>query len=238
MKLDAKTINLLGLLTLVVVLGLGAISIVMPMYEGVQTAQTQVYAEREAKNNLQLKLTVLEKSEARQDEIEQNLESLRAKLPNGPESDTVLETIADALESTGVVIASHSVADATLFAPRGEEIAAAPSGEGSPPPADPAVSTSEDIDPEDLADLPPEFVDELQSSSQQVAPEQQQAEIVLEVNVTNAENAAAFLDALGQSPRALLVTGAEMTDSGVEGLPYQLTVALSTFYYDVAVANE
>ena len=35
MKLDTRMLNLLGLLAIVAVLGLGVVSLIMPMYQGV-----------------------------------------------------------------------------------------------------------------------------------------------------------------------------------------------------------
>lgn len=230
MKIDVKMLNLLGLLALVVVLGLGAIGIVMPLYEKVEDTQTQLDQERDMNENFRFKLISLTEAETRLDEVEKNLAVLREHLPDGQQTDTVVAIIDDALELSGAVIGSHQIAEATLFAPRGSD--GGPASEEPVAQNDPESQIAE-IDPEHLADLPPEVVAELQGTgTAEQRVEQQQAEVVLDLNVTGEAQATQFLDALGDGGRNLLVTSATMSESEVEGFGYALQVTLTIFFFD------
>lgn len=237
MKLDVKMLNLLGLLAMVVVLGLGALSIVMPLFDRVQATQSLLDQERNTNENLRFKLTALTSAEQRQAEIEDHLASLRVQLPNGPHTDGLVSIIADALDASGAFIQQHELAEATLFAPRGAE--APLPGETPEATADSPESQVAGLDEEHLEGLPEDLIAELEGSGQAEAlPEQQQVEVTIKLAVTGDAQATEFLDALGAGNRAFLVTSSAMTESEFEGFGYELTVTLMMFFYDVAVSDE
>lgn len=230
MKLDARMVNLLGLLAMVVVLGLGAIGIVKPLYAGVQSTQAELESQRSTNGNLELKLTALNAAQQRESEIGANVASLRAQLPEGQEGDSVLQAISDAVTASGAVIVEDSYASPVPFVPRGsEEDVPAAETPAEPAPADGGES----------AGATDEVAQEPGAPSVATGqPVQLQSEVTLRLGVTGNEMAAVFTDALAQSPRSLLVTSAAMTDTEVEGHPYELTVSLMIYYYDVAVEDE
>lgn len=238
MKLDAKMVNLLGLLALVVVLGLGALGIVMPLYENVETTQSELDQARDTNENFRMKLVVLTDAETREAEIEKNIAALSAQLPDGAQSDTALKIIADALDLSGAAPASHSFSDAMLFVPRGGDAV-------DPASAAPAENSGDDaadisnIDPEYLQDLPPDVLAAIEGNSQHEAvQQQQQIDIEMTVNVTGDDMATQFLDALAVGPRSMVVTSATMSEGSEEGYPYDLSFIVSIFYYGTGVPSD
>lgn len=132
MKLDVKMVNLLGTLVVVAVLGLGAVGIVMPLYEQVQVANGQIGEAELANEGYRTQLTALADAESRQAEIEENVATLRAELPGGIEADTAIQVIEHAMNSTGARIESDTFSEPVPFSPRvtpGGELASADDAE-------------------------------------------------------------------------------------------------------------
>lgn len=231
MKLDAKMVNLLGLLAMVIVLGLGTVGIVMPMYDGVQATQTELDSQRATNNNLELKLTALTVAEKRESEIKANVDSLRLKLPEGQAGDTALQAISNALELSGAMIVKDDFAAAVPFAARGSEEG---TNGGTPTETEPVAETNSGPESPEASVESPAAAD--------VSPvgeaERVQSEVTLALGVSGHEMATQFIDALAHSPRALLVTASELTDDETEGMPATLTVTMSIFYYGVVDTNE
>lgn len=236
MKLDAKMVNLLGLLAMVIVLGLGTIGIVMPMYDGVQATQTELDSQRATNNNLGLKLTALNVAEQRETEIQANVDSLRVKLPEGQAGDTALQAISNALELSGSVIINDEFAAPLAFSVRGSEES---DNGGTPTETEPVAGNDSEQDaPGAPAETPVETPAASPEVPPQSEPERVQAEAILTLGVTGHEMATQFIDALAQNPRALLVTSSELTDDEVEGMPATLKVTMSIFYYGVVATDE
>lgn len=219
MKLDARMLNLLGVLVLVAVLGLGTTQIALPIYEGVQTTESDIEAQRQTNAALQTRLVELDEAEQRRPEIIAGIADLRAALPENQQSASALQMIENSLVSTGVFIDGHSVGVPETFVPRidespgaaelaaiaaasaeteaaAEEEAAAETPEGeAAPPADPAAAGPVD------------------------GP-QQQIEFTLELSVPDEPTAIAFIDGLRAGPRLVLPTSAEFSRGST---PHQVT---------------
>lgn len=233
MKLDTRMVNLLGLLAIVAVLGLGAVGLVMPMYEGVQAANDEISVAESTNDGYRLQLVKLDEAEGRKAEIEQNLESLREELPSAVEGDTVLQVIARAVSDTGTFIDSDKFGEAVAFFPRPAATSdATASLENTPaPPADPAAAPTEG----DAAKEPPASV-----QGDSTSGPKKQVELELEFSVKDTDMATAVLDALRSGPRSMLVTsavaekGSAHTVTGYEGT---LKVTLLVFYYETGDAQ-
>lgn len=228
MKFDARTLNLFGLLGVVAILGLGAVLVVMPLYEKVQIVESELDAARDSNVAYQNSLIGLHAAEARQDEIQANVEEMRERMPAELQQYTALDVIVKALDASGAVITSDSYGVPEAYLPRvgvGEDESAAPPAAATTPPAtDP---TSEDVD---AASAQAEAAQATQTQPSSEQEPRQQAVATVNVEVESPEMATHFLNQLSAGPRALLVTAADLSRPSVEG-PYTLTVTLTMFYY-------
>ena len=232
MKFDARTLNLFGLLGVVAILGLGAVLFVMPLYEGVQTAEGELETARASNSAYQNSLIGLHAAEARQDEIETHVEEIRERMPAELQQYTALDVIAEALEASGAVITSDAYGVAEAYVPRvgvGEEESTAPT---TPPATDPAAADAA-AGQAGTAQAGTAQGGAAQATSTQPSSDaepRQQVVATIEVEVESPEMATHFLNQLGAGPRALLVTAADLSRPVVED-PYTLTVTLTMFYY-------
>lgn len=231
MKLDTRTMNMLGLLAIVVVLGLGTVSIIMPMYQGVQSTSEQLSLAEQTNDGYRSQLTALAEAEGRKAEIEQSVAALRLEMPDNVQADTVLQVIANASAATEAFVESDSFAVAAPFAPQtgvGENTA--PSSAPAPP-ADPAEGSDPSAEAggaETSAGAPPA------DAAAGPGPEQQ-VEIQLTVSVRDTAMATSFLDQLRAGPRSLLVTSATLSKGGahvVTNWDGTLKVTLLAFFYE------
>ena len=90
MKLDNRMLNLLGLLAIVTVLGLGVVSLIMPMYQGVQKASDELSLAKQTNESFRAKLTQLTEAEGRKADIEKSVAELRKEVPDNVQADTCL----------------------------------------------------------------------------------------------------------------------------------------------------
>ena len=110
MKLDARMLNLLGLLAIVAVLGLGVVSLIMPMYQGVQNASGELALAEQTNEGYRNQLAQLAEAEGRKAEIEKSVAELRKEMPDHVQADTVLQVIAAATTASGAVLLADSYA--------------------------------------------------------------------------------------------------------------------------------
>ena len=227
MTIDRRTLNLLGLLVIVAVFGLGALLFAKPMLDGVMAANQQIRTTEETNQQYQMKLSALVTAEKDRAQLERQLAELRTELPATPDTGSMLQVIEAALAAQGLQIESYSVGESFDFAPRvdpnaDEEAAqAAPAETSAPAPEDAAAeaTATADATATDAAAAP------------EVAPTEprQQIEVTLEIEVPDEAAATAFLDALQAGPRLLLVTAAT-TQAPTAGESGSLSVTLQVFY--------
>lgn len=236
MKLDNRMLNLLGLLVIVAVLGLGVVSLIMPMYQGVQNASSELSLAEQTNDGYRNQLAQLTEAEGRKAEIEQSVAELRKEVPDTVQADTVLQVIADASAATGAFIDASNFGEPAAFTPRTEvtEDGAAPAAPAPPP--DPgasggdatagAVAAGAESADGGAAAVPVDAA---------AAGPEQQIEIELTLSVENTATAANFLDQLRSGSRSLLVTsaiaekGSAHTVTNWEG---RLKVKLLAFFYE------
>lgn len=234
MKLDTRMLNLLGLLAIVTVLGLGVVSLIMPMYQGVQKTSDELSLAEQTNESFRAKLTQLTEAEGRKAEIEKSVAELRKEVPDNVQADTVLQAIADASAATGAFIDASTFGEPTAFAPRtaATEDGAAPAAPA--PPSDPGTGEGDaaaSAPPADGADATAPPAD---AGTADAGPEQQ-IEIELTLSVENTAMAANFLDQLRAGSRSLLVTsaiaekGSAHTVTSWEGT---LKVKMLAFFYE------
>lgn len=224
MKIDKRTLNLLGLLVIVVVFGLGTLLFAKPMLDGVLAAQREIATTEQTNQQFQTKLTQLIAAEGDQAQLERDLAKLREEMPANAETGSVLRVIESALVDQGLQIESYSVGESFDFTRRvdpnaDEETQAAAGATDQAVPGD--VTVSADTAASD-------------SEGNAIAPApstepRQQFEMTLQVAVPDEASATAFLDALQQGPRLLLVTAANLQQASGEGTS-TLAVTLQVFY--------
>lgn len=226
MTIDKRTLNLLGLLVIVAVFGLGTLLFAKPMLDGVLAANREISTTEQTNQQYQTKLTELVAAEDDREQLERNLAKLRQELPATPETGSVLQVIENALAAQGLQIQSYTVGESFDFAPRldpnAEEGAqpAAPVEEPAPAPSEAAAATE---DPAATGSAPEAVPTE----------PRQQFEVTLEVSVLDEATATAFLDALQRGPRLLLVTAANV-ERAVGEEAGTLSVTLQVFYLSEA----
>ncbi len=234
MKLDTRMLNLLGLLAIVAVLGLGVVSLIMPMYQGVQSTSGELSLAEQTNEGYRNQLAQLTEAEGRKAEIEKSVAELRKQVPGNVQADTVLQVIADASAATGAFIDSTSFGEPTAFTPRVEptEDGAAPAPAPTPDPAasDAAASGSAD----GASGAPTDGAAPPQAATEAATPDQQ-IEITLTLSVENTAMAANYLDQLRAGSRTLLITSAIAEKSSAHSVTNwegTLTVTMLAFFYE------
>lgn len=234
MKLDTRMLNLLGLLAIVAVLGLGVASLIMPMYQGVQNASGELSLAEQTNDGYRSQLAQLTEAEGRKAEIQRSVAELRKEVPDNVQADTVLQAIADASAATGAFIDASTFGEPTAFTPRTEvtDDGAAPAAPA--PPSDPGTGEGDAAASAPAADGADATAPPADAGTAGAGPEQQ-IEIELTLSVENAAMAANFLDQLRAGSRSLLVTsaiaekGSAHTVTNWEGT---LKVKMLAFFYE------
>jgi type II secretory pathway pseudopilin PulG len=229
MKLDSRLLTLLGALVIVAVLGLGTVLAALPMYGRVQSAQQEISQTQATNATLDARRAELSRAKERQAEIETGIATLRKQLPTRPESDTVLQVIAEALTAHEVFPRTDRFGDSMPYSARtgsseGEQPAAAPAPAPEPTPE---AAEEDGAAAEDAAASQAEA-----AAAEPPSDPRQQIEITLEVGVPDEGTATAFLDTLRSGSRLLLVTGAtlERSEDQETGMQGKLTVTMLSFY--------
>ncbi|MBO1901115.1 hypothetical protein J4H92_04025 [Leucobacter weissii] len=224
MRLEARLVNLLGLLVLVGVLALGIVLIALPMYERGQEANREIADSEQINAGYRAQLGVLNDAEARRGEIERSIAQVRRQIPEGAEYDSALELIENALEEEDGFVKLTAFGEPADFAPRPDPTAdEGDDGEPAPPadPAaeDPAAASGTEAPAAGAADAEPP------------ADPRQQIELTIEIAVPDVVTATAILDELRAGPRLLLVTSAkvEREEDEERGMEGRLTVTAQIF---------
>lgn len=227
MKLDARLLNLLGLLVIIAVFALGATSIVLPLFEGVRGAQEEIAADELRNEASRTKLTELQAAEERRGEIEQSLAALRAQMPATAKTDTALQVIENALASSGAVVRSVSFGETAPFTPR------TPTGDEAPAAAAPATPPETDTSSSDASTetATADPATEGDASSEVALDTEWQIEVTVSVAVPDEAAALIFLDRLRSDSRILLPVEATFSESedADTGFAHKLDVKLFAF---------
>ena len=209
MTMTKQLINLLGGLVVIAVLALGIIVVAVPMFSQAGTTDNETRAVAQANDLYEIQVTSLRAEADRFDAITANLEMLRQQIAPAPQIDDAHELAVRAATATDAVvvsvIASEPVAwrERTADVAMGVEVAqptpddAGAPVEGEPQPLPEAGAEEAEVPP---AAGPPE--DE--------ASPQLQVPLSITVEVADAAQGAAYLQALGAGPRLLSVESAEL----------------------------
>lgn len=215
-----QLINLVGALVLILVVAVGVILGVLPLY--LNSTSTNAEADQVAQTNATYEVQVasLRRDEERFDEIEASLRTLRTEIPMRGDLDDVFELIASAAATAGVTITSASAGDAAPWTKRTgtEETAAAPAPPATTDPAtsDPSTTEAAAETGAEPAPAPAPETDSLEK------------EVPFTIVVESVDTAATtrFIDALGAGPRLVAITHANLVESNAV---FTLTVDALTF---------
>ncbi|WP_106813668.1 hypothetical protein [Microbacterium timonense] len=229
MKIPAQLVNLLGIVVIAAILLAGVALIALPLYGQAQATDSETRTVSQTNDIYVAQVTQLQTDADRMPQISADVETLRRGIPVIPQLDDVHELVGAAATETGAVVVSTVMTDLVPWTPRtdlgailGEDgaTAAAPeqpsaaetpdaaAGENGAPPADETSAPATD------------------SGGDGSSP-QQQVTATIEVEVTDAAQAAAFIDALGAGPR-LLAIGSSVLTKDDDG-PLKLIVTAYAF---------
>ncbi len=231
MQLNRQIINLLGVVVVAAILAAGILLGAMPLYFESRATQAQADEVARASEMQEVQVQALRRDAERIDEIEADLAALRAQIPADPRLDDVFALVNRAAQSAGVTISSAMASDPEPWtkrtAPGADPAApAAPAAPDQPAGAADASGEAAPVDPAagatapegaDAAAIPP--------AAAQTAPETQ-VPVSIVVVAGDTASAARFAEALGDGPRLLGITHANMT-SATDG--YTLTLDALAF---------
>jgi hypothetical protein len=206
MNIPKQLINLLGAVVVIGVVVAGLALIALPMYGSSQTTDASARTVAQTNDVYDIQVQTLAAERERMDEITTDLASLRRQIAAIPQLDDVFEIVIASASDTGATITSVTASDPEAWAPRGPALddpaASAPADvaeDSATAATDPAESepTAPEADAADASvPAPADGAADAPSPSQQVP-------LTIVVELADASQAAAFIDALGRGPRLL-----------------------------------
>lgn len=215
MNISKQFINLLGGVVLVAVLVAGALLGAFPLYGEAQRTDVRTRTVAQTNGVYDLQVAQLTEAEGRIGQIDADVAALRREIAAIPQLDDVFEIVIGVAEETGATIETISAADPEAFVPRsaaeGEDASAradtAPAAsEPAAEPAAPAEGATAAESGDVAGEAPPQAAGE---SSQRQIP------ITITMQITDAGQAAAFMDALGRGPRLLSLIDGTLDDGAL-----------------------
>lgn len=234
-----QLINLAGVLLVVVLLVAGVALVAMPMYA--QSRATDLQTVTVAQENLvyQQQIAELTEAESRIDVIDANVAELRSEIAAQEQLDDVQGLIAAAARSVKVRVESVAVEAPASFVPREPAVeddvetpvddAATPDSATTEGPSEEADQTAVDTSPAVTEQLEPQrqilvtIVVDLTADDSSQGPAAGADEFDVDELHSQADAAAAFVDALRSGPRLVSPIEIELSDG-------KLTVAVLTYY--------
>lgn len=214
MNIPKQLINLLGAVVVIGVVVAGIALIALPMYGSSQTTDASARTVAQTNDVYDIQVQTLAAERERMDEITADLAGLRRQIAAIPQLDDVFEIVIASAADTGATITSVTASDPEAWAPRGaasdDPTATAPADtavEPATPEAEPTESepASPETDATEAGATAPADGTTAPSPSQQVP-------LTIVVELADASQAAAFMDALGRGPRLLAPIDGTLAD--------------------------
>jgi hypothetical protein len=210
-------ITAIGLIVSLGVIALGVVLVAIPLYFQAVSVDSQTAQVASTNSIYQAQLDSLREQEANLDEINAQVETLRAQIPGVGQLDDVFEVVGRAAEASGVVLVSVTAGEQVAFAARTgaeEEQAVAPA---------PAPETTPTPGPTDS-----DAVGEAESGAVTAdVSGRQQVDFVIGATASDMAQVTAFLDALRAGPRLLNSIEVTTTQTGEGTIDVQ--VSANTF---------
>lgn len=218
MNIPKQLINLLGAVVVIGVVVAGVCLIALPMYGASQTTDAQARTVAQTNDVYEIQVQQLSADKQRMTEITAGLAELRREIAAIPKLDDVHEIILAAADDTGATITSVVAAEREPWAPivpGAEDGGAEAPAAGATPPADAPTAAAEpgaDAPADAATGGPADTAPEASAPADAEASPQQQIPLTITVELADATQAAAFIDALGRGPRLLSPTNGTLTD--------------------------
>lgn len=214
MNIPKQLINLLGAVVVIGVVVAGIALIALPMYGSSQTTDASARTVAQTNDVYDIQVQTLAAERERMDEITADLANLRRQIAAIPQLDDVFEIVIASAADTGATITSVTASDPEPWAPRGaapdDPTATAPADESATANAEPTEPvgpepSAPETDAADVAATAPA------GGATEPAPSQQ-VPLTIVVELADASQAAAFIDALGRGPRLLAPIDGTLAD--------------------------
>lgn len=225
MNIPKQLINLLGAVVVIGVVVAGVCLIALPMYGASQTTDAQARTVAQTNDVYEIQVQRLSADKQRMTEITAGLAELRREIAAIPKLDDVHEIILAAADDTGATITSVVAAEREPWAPivpgaedggaEAPAVGAEAPAAGATPPADAPTAAAEpgaDAPAGAATGGPADTAPEASAPADAEASPQQQIPLTITVELADATQAAAFIDALGRGPRLLSPTNGTLTD--------------------------
>ncbi|MCP2637169.1 hypothetical protein K0817_011425 [Microbacterium sp. HD4P20] len=212
MKISKQLINVLGAVVIVGILVAGALLGAFPLYGQAQRTDADTRTVAQTNGIYDIQVVQLTEASRRIAEIETDVAGLRREVAAIPQLDDVFEIVTVVASESGATIESISAVEPEAFAPRTaavEEGAAAASETAAQPAPEPTAAAEDKTTATDATQNGEAPGDPAASAEE---PPQRQIPITITVEVADATQAAAFMDALGRGPRLLSLIDGTFSD--------------------------
>jgi hypothetical protein len=207
-NIPKQLINLLGVVLVIGVVVAGVCLIALPMYGASQTTNAQARTVAETNSVYDIQVQQLSAEKQRMTEITASLDDLRREIADIPKLDDAYEIVLAAAAETGATITSIAAAEPepwTPLVPAAEDPSATAPAPEQTAPAEPTTGAAGAGPSADVAAETP-------SGAETEASPQQQIPLTITVEIADAAQAAAFMDALGRGPRLISPSNGTLTD--------------------------
>lgn len=205
MNIPKQLINLLGVVVVIAVLVAGIALIALPMYGSSQTTDASARAVAQTNEIYDIQVQTLSAERDRMDEVTAGLADLRRQIAAIPQLDDVFEIVIASAAEVGGTITSVSAGDPEAWTARGTADDGAAAAAPTPESATPEAETSSESTP--AADGGTAAATDSTSAPDASAPAGespwQQVPLTIVVDLGDASQASAFIDALGRGPRLI-----------------------------------
>lgn len=202
MNIPKQLINLLGAVVVIGVIVAGVALIALPMYGSSQTTDASARTVAQTNDVYDIQVQTLSAERERMDETTADLANLRRQIAAIPQLDDVFEIVIASAADTGARITNVSAGDPEDWASRGTAVGEAAAAADTPTATEPSATAPPADAGTDAAAA------DSSAASDAAAPPAgdspwRQVPLTIVVELADAAQAAAFIDALGRGPRLL-----------------------------------
>jgi hypothetical protein len=196
-NIPKQFVNILGIVAVVVVLVAGIAMIALPMYGAARTTDAETATVAQTNSIYEIQVARLTAEAETIDDTIAHVDDLRREITVIPKRDDIYEIVVEAALETGASLTSVTTSELQPFVPPGaaEQEEAAPVEET---PAEETASTEGAASSGAETGATAEVVEAETGDSLQ-----EQVPVAIVVTVSDADEAAEFIDALGSGPRLL-----------------------------------
>lgn len=217
-----QLITIIGLVVSLGIIALGVVLVAVPMLLSSFVVDGQTASVAASNSVYQSQVDGLKEQEARQDEIDASVASLRGQIPATAKLDDVFEVVANAAAASDVTITSVTAGDAAAFAVRTG--ATDPADGADTGAADAAAAPTESADPAATpaaTDAASDGTADAGTTTDAAPAGRQQVDFSIQVRASDMNQVTAFLDALRSGTRLFSSITALSTTSG-DGIEVQV----------------